>query len=110
MPLMSMQIAHDLWTECGSTLEAALPEIRQMLCRELSVPMEFCHLTLVPVYGLPDQAQASADLRVLEKPERSLEQVRAAALKLQDMLSAAAQVRVAVRVTMMDPARYFALR
>lgn len=110
MPLMSMQVDHGLWSERGAALEAMLPEVRTMLCAELAVPVEACHFTIWPVHGLGDQPKATIDLRVLEKPERTVEQVRRAMDRLRTMMSAAAQTSVSVRVMMMEPARYFAMR
>lgn len=108
MPLMSMQVDHALWQARGAALEAALPAVREMLCAQLSVPVEACHFTLWPVHGLSDQPGATIDLRVLEKPDRTVEQIRGAIERLREMMSGAAQTPVSVRVTVMDPARYFA--
>lgn len=110
MPLMSMQVDSGLWSRRQAELLAILPEVRQMLCAELSVPVEVCHLTFVPVHGMADQALGSIDLRVLEKPDRPIEQVRRASGRLRDLMSAAAGTPIAVRVTLMDPARYYAQR
>lgn len=110
MPLMSMQVDAGLWSRRQAELMAVLPEVRAMLCAELSVPVEVCHLTYIPVHGMADQALGSIDLRVLEKPDRPMEQVRRASDQLQALMSEAAQTQVAVRVTIMDPERYFARR
>ncbi|ATG47068.1 hypothetical protein CEW89_05455 [Celeribacter ethanolicus] len=110
MPLLSIAIDHALWQARQEALMAALPDLRAMLCERLTVAPDFAHLTVVPVFGLPDQSQVNADLRVLGKAERGPEVLEDVAERLQVRLSAICDSRASVRITVMDPGGYFARR
>ncbi|PTQ71993.1 hypothetical protein [Celeribacter persicus] len=110
MPLLSIAIDHGLWQVRQGALMAALPDLRVMLCERLSVGAEFAHLTVSPVFGLPDQSQVNADLRVLGKAERGREVLEEVAERLQAMLSTTCDSPASVRITVMDPKGYFARR
>lgn len=110
MPLLSISVDQTLWAAQQDRLMAALPAIREMLCDKLAVGQAASHLTVTPVFGLPDQAQVTADLRVLAKAERGRELLTDVARTLQAQLSAACGHPASVRITAMDPATYLALK
>lgn len=91
-------------------LQAAMPGLRDLLCADLKVGVEACQLALVPVTGLPDQPQVNVELLLLPKADRDGDTVRAVAGKVRDMVAAASGAHTAVRISMLDPVTYVALK
>ncbi|WP_417280956.1 hypothetical protein [Celeribacter sp.] len=110
MPLLSIAIEHDVWQARGQDLMSALPAMRAMLCEKLDVGQEFSHLSVNPVFCPKDQTLVSADLRVLGKEGRGADLLNEVAGELQAMISSACKHHASVRITTMDPAKYFTRR
>lgn len=110
MPLLSIAMDQALWQAEQEQLMAALPAIREMLCEKLAVGQAASHITVTPVFGLQDQPLVNADLRVLGKQGRGPEVLTEVASALQAQLSAACGRPASVRVTLMDPSAYLAVR
>ena len=67
-------------------------------------------IAALPVVGLPDQPQVNAELLILPRSGRTPERIRAVAGTMRQMLEQASGLDVAVRVGMLDPETYLALK
>ncbi|MBN9016492.1 MAG: hypothetical protein J0H11_03680 [Rhizobiales bacterium] len=110
MPNLKIYVDEAVWAERSQQLGAALTPVRNMLCKEFNVDVSLCHLAIVPVQGLSDQASVSAEIQILPRPERTNDLIRSACEKLRDLLDQATERRSSVRATALDPATYIALR
>jgi len=110
VPNLKIYVDESVLAHRGQQLSAALSPIRRMLCSEFNVDASLCHLAIVPVQGLTDQAAVSAEIQILPKPERTRDLIRSACAKLRDILNAATEQRTSVRATALDPASYISLR
>lgn len=110
MPLL--KIYADKTIEAGrkNRLAAALPALRELVCRELKVDASMCQIGIVDVHGLEDQTRISVEIQLLPKPERTHDVIVAVAGKIRDLLAEESQEHVAVRVTAIDPETYVVLR
>lgn len=93
-----------------AALEAALPALRDLICRDLQVTPDACQIALVPVTGLPDQPPVNAEFHIMPGPHRTPELLQAFAERVRDLAGQAAGQTVAVRITLLDPAGYLALK
>jgi hypothetical protein len=110
MPNVKLFVDETQYGAVRQDLAALLPELRSMLCAALWVELAACQLAVIPVQGLPDQPPINAELFLLPKAERTPAVLRAAALDLQARLLAATGLHAAVRIALLDPASYIALK
>lgn len=89
---------------------AVLPELRDLLCAELSTEPAVCHLVVIPALGLTDQPPVAVEMWVLPKPGRTRDVMLKAATRARDLLVREIGGPVSVRTTLLDPERYMALR
>jgi hypothetical protein len=81
-----------------------------MLCRELRVEASACQFALVTVLAMPDQPAVNVEIHVMPGPERTRSRILGICERLRDIVGDAAQAPVAVRVAMLDPETYVALK
>jgi len=110
LPNLKIYVEEAVWAEQTDRLLAALPPLREMLCREFSVDSSLCQLAILPVRGLPDQAQVSVEIQILPKPDRTRELIWSVCSQLRSQLKEVTGTLTAVRATALDPATYIALR
>jgi hypothetical protein len=110
MPNLKIFADESIGAEGRSKLVAALPALREFLCRELTVDIPLAQLAVVPVFGLSDQALLAVEMQILPKPERTREHLLATCGALRDKLRALVDVKTAIRVTTVDPANYIVVR
>lgn len=110
MPNLKIFIDESIGTEAKARLHAALPSLRDLLCRELDVGIPLAQFALVPVLGLSDQAQLAVEMQILPKPERTREHLVSVCEAFREALRAAVDVKTAIRVTTVDPANYLVMR
>lgn len=110
MPNLKIFVDEAIGAEAISRLHAALPSLRELMCVRLDVDLALAQFVLVPVLGLPDQAQLAVEMQVLPKPERTREQLAATCEVLREALGRIAAVDIAIRVTTLDPANYLVMR
>lgn len=110
MPLVKIHVEHMLWQERQEQLTIALKPIRAMLCDTFKVEPSLCQLSLIPIWGVDDQAPVAAEIQILPRPERTRDVVRGACERLREVLSEAAGSYVVIRSTQLDPATYLALK
>lgn len=110
MPNLKIFVDEAVGADAKERLHAALPALRDMMCRELHVDIPLAQFVLVPVLGLPDQAQFAVEMQILPKAERTRDHLVRTCEALREALRAVADVRIAVRVTTVDPANYLVIR
>ena len=110
MPNLKIFVDEAIGTEAKGRLLAALPSLRDMLCRELNVDVPLAQFALVPVLGLGDQARLAVEMQILPKPERTREHLVSTCEALRQALLAVVNVKTAIRVTTVDPANYLVIR
>lgn len=101
-------------SRCGAAVRDSvarlLPEIRTMLCQQLEVPRSACQFAVIEVAGLDDQPEISVELQMLPSPARTHYLLCNVGEKLRELLSSATGLRVAVRMSAVDPVSYVALK
>jgi hypothetical protein len=110
MPNLKIHIEEAVLAPCKPALVAALPALRALLCRELSVDHSACQLAIVPVLGLPDQPPVNLEVMILPRPDRTRDKLLTLAQTIREMLSPLTGAHVAVRIAHLDPATYVALK
>jgi hypothetical protein len=110
MPNMKIFADQSIGTGVMDALQVALPALRELVCRELAVDFPLAQLAIVPVLGLADQALFAVEIQILPKPERTRDHLVASCEALRKALQAIADVKIAIRVTTVDPASYLVLR
>jgi hypothetical protein len=110
MPNLKIFVDESLGAEASERLHAALPSLRELMCRQLGVDIPLAQFVLVPVLGLGDQAQLAVEMQILPKPDRTREHLVSTCEALRDALRAVADVKTAIRVTTVDPANYLVMR
>jgi hypothetical protein len=110
MPNLKIFVDEAIGLQARARLHAALPSLRDLLCRKLDVDLALAQFALVPVLGLSDQAQLAVEMQILPKPQRTREHLVATCELLRDTLRAIVDVKTAIRVTTVDPENYLVLR
>lgn len=110
MPNVKIFVDEELYPAVRAPLARTLGPIRDMLCRELAVGLPACQFAVMPVGALADQPRVNVEMAILPRPERTREVVLRVSAQLREMVEAATQAHVAVRVTALDPETYIALK
>lgn len=110
MPNVKIHIEEAVLAPCKPALVAALPALRDLLCRELSVDYAACQLAILPVLGLPDQPPVNVELHILPRPDRTREKLLALSQMIREMLAPITAAHVAVRIAHLDATTYVALK
>lgn len=110
MPNLKVYVDDAIFDGVRLRLSEALGPIRALLCDAFRVAPPACQLAVIRVLGMPDQPQINIELLLLPNGERTGEAIRAAAERLQALLSSVTGARVAVRIAQLDPATYVALK
>lgn len=110
MPNVKIYVDERHSTAVAPKLTAALPGLRALLCGRLAVEASACQIAVLSVLGLEDQPQVNAELLILPRPERTAERIRAVAEDVRAHLGAVTGLHVAVRIAMLNPATYQALK
>lgn len=110
MPNIKIFVDDSLYPGLRDPLAQALHPIRDMLCRELAVDIPACQFAVLPVGAMPDLPRVNVEMAILPRPDRTRDRVIAVCTQLRQMVEAATQTHVAVRVTALDPETYIALK
>lgn len=110
MPNLKIFLDESVGGEVRQQLHAGLPKLRDLMCRELNVDIPLAQFVIVPVLGLPDQAQFSVEMQILPKAERTREHLVRTCEVLREALCEIADVKIAIRVTTVDAANYLVIR
>lgn len=110
MPILKVYVDKPVYEARKTELAAALAPIQKMFVDTLEVPVEACHLAVLPVLGLPGQMQLNAEFLYLAVEGRDRPVLTAACEKLRDILVKAAGVPCITRALPLDPAIYVAVK
>ncbi|WP_428929075.1 hypothetical protein [Marinibacterium sp. SX1] len=110
MPNLKIFVDDARLGDIRAPLVAALPGLRDRLCRALAVDPAISQMAILPVIGLPDQPALNVELHLLAAPTRDREALRALATELREALAQATGLSVAVRIASFDPAGYVTLK
>lgn len=110
MPNIKIYVDEAIYPSCRDSLTAALGPIVDMWCRALTVDRPACQMAVVPVLALTDLPPLNVEIQIMPRPERTREMLLVVCAKLRGMVGAATGCHVAIRVTMLDPETYIALK
>lgn len=110
MPNLKIFVDEALFPTCRADLAGVLLPLRDLLCRELGVPVAACQFGVLLVMSLPDTPRVIVELHILPKSDRTRERLLSLCDKLREMVGAATGETVAVRLSTLDPACYIALK
>lgn len=110
MPNVKIHVAETVWSDHAEDIIALLPQLRELLCRELNVSSGACQIAALPVRGLFDQPQINVELHILPAQDRTRDLLISLAEMIQRLLAGIAEQRTAVRIATLDPKTYVALK
>lgn len=110
MPNLKIFADTALGPDAIKRIEGELPGLRDLICRELNVDIELAQLAIVEVRGLPDQAMLAVEMQVMPKPDRTREHLVATCERFRAALRQLIDVKIAIRVTTIDPENYLVMR
>ncbi len=111
MPNVKLFVDETLWPRRADALRAKLAPMRELLCRELDVPVAACQLAIAPVWGMEDQPNLNIELSILPRPDRTRTKLEGLGGELRALFApAVGEARIAVRFSALDPETYVALK
>lgn len=114
MPNVKLYVDETLLAARREALIAALPPLRQMLCKALKVQPAACQFAILPVIApviaMPDMPPVNVEMQVLAHPDRSKAVLTGLASAVQSQIAEVAGARTAVRIAAMVPEAYVVAR
>lgn len=110
MPNMKIYVDADRNPEATQAVRNVLLPLRVMLCRELDVHVAACQFAVIEVFGLEDQPRVNAEILILPRPDRTRERIIDICKSIRGILADASGLHVAVRLSMLDPQTYVAMK
>ncbi|MCV9999290.1 hypothetical protein OE766_13625 [Pararhizobium sp. YC-54] len=110
MPNVKIYVDQALPAEAHEALATALVSVRALLAQALGVGPEAFQFAMLTVYAMDDLPPVNVEISILPTPGRTREKIKGVGEDLQRLLSAAAAARVAVRIGLLDPQSYLALK
>lgn len=110
MPNVKIYVDEVIYPSCRDRLPAAMEPILDMLCHDLAVDRPACQIAIIPVLAMPDLPPVNVEMQIMPRPERTRAALLAVCANLREMVGAATGTHVAIRVTMLDPETYIALK
>ena len=110
MPNVKMYVDEAVYPACRDRLATALGPVRDFLCLALSVDVLACQFAVIPVGAMPDLPRVNVEMQILSKPGRTRAGLLALCTQLRGMIEEATETPVAVRLTVLDPETYIALK
>lgn len=110
MPNLKIFVDERRYPDMKVALAEVLGPIRAMLCASLDVPASACQFAVMPVMGMADQPAVNLELQILPRPERTRALLTDLCARLRGSLQTATGMNVAVRLSILDPATYVALK
>ena len=81
-----------------------------MLCAGLSVEVEACQFAVLSALVMPDLPRVNVEMHILPHPARTREKLAAIAASVQTQIGMATGTHTAVRLTILAPEGYLALK
>lgn len=110
MPNVKIYVEHAVLDARKPDFMGVLDPLRDALMSELDAPKALCHLSLMPMFGLPDQAEVVVDIHYLAKADRTPDKVTAACHVFRDLLTERLGLRPDIRAFALSSDIYVALR
>lgn len=110
MPNLKIYVDEAIYPASREALVGTLGDIHRLLCRDLDVPPAACQIAMLPMVALPDLPRIGVELHILPRPDRTRDMLTDLSLRLRDLLFEASGVQAAVRVILLDPQTYVALK
>jgi hypothetical protein len=110
MPNVKIYVDEALYAGCREGLAGVLGPLREMLCDELQVAAPACQFAVLPVLAMSDLPPVNVEVQIMPRPDRSRALLLRVAETLREMVGAATQAHVAIRITTLDPETYIALK
>jgi hypothetical protein len=110
MPNLKLFCDDELSPDILQGLREALPALRGVVCLGLDVDPALAQLALIQMSGLSDQALIAVEMQIAPAPARTCERLTSVCEEMKHVLAAVADVKIAFRVTTVDPANYLVLR
>lgn len=110
MPNLKIYVDETKFAALHDRLQGALEPARALLCSALGVDVPACQLAVMPVIAMPDLPPINAEMMILPRTDRTRERITEVAGQLRELLAAETGQHVAVRVSMLDPDTYVALK
>jgi hypothetical protein len=110
MPNVKIFVDESLYPRVRDRLAQGLGPIRDMLCDRLQVPVPACQFAVMPVLAMPDLPAVNVEVQIMPRPERTRALLLSMSDSLRDMVAAATDNHVAIRITTLDPETYIALK
>lgn len=110
MPNVKIYLDQQHWKPASDRLQAAFPELTDMLCRTLEVDRSAVQLALLGVAAPDGQPAVNVELHLLPRPDRTREALTRLGGDLRDKIALLTGLRIAVRIGQLDPQTYVALK
>lgn len=110
MPNIKIYVGDTVAAQSRQKLAQALQNLRDMVVRDLSVTPQACQLAIIEVTGMPGQPDVNVEMHLMPKADRTRDLLTEFAGKVRDLVADATGGHVAVRVMMLDPDTYIALK
>ncbi|WP_144113857.1 hypothetical protein [Paraburkholderia sp. BCC1886] len=110
MPNTKIYLDTAHWDVASGKLIDGLPSLRELLCDMLAVDRSACHLVLIGVGAPVDQPPINVEVLLLPGRERTQASLRTVAGRLRERITNVTGLGVAVRIAMLDPRTYVALK
>ncbi len=110
MPNVKIFVDETLLPQCRADLVAALTPLRAMLCASLNVPVPACQFAVLSVIAMPDLPRVNVEIHLMPHPDRTRESLTTLAAQVQAQIGAATASHTAVRIAMLNPQTYVALK
>ena len=110
MPNVKIYVDETLLPGCREALSALLQPLRTMLCESLNVEVAACQFAILPAIVMADLPLVAVEMHILPHPHRTREKVNAVAQAVQAMIGDAAGTHTAVRIALLVPEGYVALK
>ncbi|WP_245571378.1 hypothetical protein [Neorhizobium alkalisoli] len=110
MPNVKIYVDHSLPERVRHEIQATLPALGKLLCARLQVDITACQFAVMSVYAMAGLPSVNLELAILPKPERTRKRLTDLAEDIQQLMGEAAGTHIAVRISLLDPSTYIALK
>ncbi|MCA0872248.1 hypothetical protein LCL97_15540 [Seohaeicola saemankumensis] len=110
MPNVKLFVDSGLWEDRKRDLLGCADALRDLLCGELSVPVDACQIAFIPCFGPSGQPTVNVEIALMRAAGRTPQKIEHVASKIRLMIEAASGDRTAVRCTQLDHESYFKLK
>ena len=110
MPNVKVYVDETLLPDCRGALSAVLHPLRALLCQSLRVEVAACQFAILPALVMADLPRVNVEIHILPHPDRTREKLTALAQTVQTMIGDATGTHAAIRIALLVPEGYVALK